>query len=113
MTRVMIVDDDPDILQLVEKGLKKAGYQVTPAENAEVALQKINRAMPEYVVNKAIEGLNGRGKAVKGSSILLVGMAYKPDVDDMRESCSLKLMDMFVRKTYDFWRMIFVSLFLL
>ncbi len=54
MARVMIVDDDPDILQLVEKGLKKAGYQVTPAENAEVALQKITRTMPDLVITDAM-----------------------------------------------------------
>jgi len=53
---------------------------------------EINRAMPFYVTGKITEALNAAGKPVKGSRILLVGMAYKPDVDDLRESPSLKLM---------------------
>jgi CheY-like chemotaxis protein len=54
MTRVMIVDDDPDILKLVEKGLKKAGYQVAAAETAEVALEKIARTMPDLIITDAM-----------------------------------------------------------
>jgi len=50
----MIVDDDPDILQLVAKGLKKAGYQVTTAENAEVALDKVSSAVPDLVITDAM-----------------------------------------------------------
>lgn len=52
---------------------------------------EINTYMPEYVVNKTIEGLNGEGKSINGARLLLVGMAYKPDVDDTRESPSLNL----------------------
>lgn len=53
---------------------------------------EINTSMPEYVVNKTIEGLNNEGKALKGAKLLIVGLAYKPNVDDLRESPSLNLM---------------------
>lgn len=52
---------------------------------------EINRYMPRYVVEKLQDCLNTYGKAVKGSRILLLGLAYKPDLDDMRESPSLEL----------------------
>jgi UDP-N-acetyl-D-glucosamine dehydrogenase len=57
---------------------------------------EINRAMPEYVVQRTMESLNSRGKAVKGSRILLLGLAYKANVDDMRESPTFALMDRFL-----------------
>src|SRR5262249_33761996 len=47
---------------------------------------EVNAAMPEYVVNKVADALNDRGKPVRGSKVLLLGMAYKKDVDDPRES---------------------------
>ena len=56
---------------------------------------QVNRSMPEYVVRRTMIALNERGKAVKGSRILLLGLAYKPDVDDMRESPTFELMDRF------------------
>ena len=56
---------------------------------------EINTAMPEYVVNKTIQGLNEKGKALRGSNILLVGLAYKPNVDDLRESPGLNLIKRF------------------
>jgi UDP-N-acetyl-D-glucosamine dehydrogenase len=56
---------------------------------------EINRSMPDYVVRRTMEALNSRGKAVNGSRILLLGLAYKPDVDDMRESPTFALMDRF------------------
>ena len=49
----------------------------------------INSYMPQHVVNKAVAALNDRRKAVKGSRILLVGVAYKADIDDLRESPAL------------------------
>ena len=55
---------------------------------------EINTAMPHYVVAKAIDALNAQGKAVKGARVLIVGLAYKPDVDDARESPSFVLMDL-------------------
>ena len=56
---------------------------------------EINRGMPEYVVQRTMEALNSRGKAVNGSKILLLGLAYKANVDDMRESPTFALMDRF------------------
>ena len=55
---------------------------------------EINTAMPAYVVHRVADALNERQKAVKGSSILVVGLAYKPNVDDERESPSYVLMEM-------------------
>jgi UDP-N-acetyl-D-glucosamine dehydrogenase len=54
---------------------------------------EINTAMPEYVVHRVADALNDRNKAVKGSRILILGLAYKPNVDDERESPSYELMD--------------------
>jgi UDP-N-acetyl-D-glucosamine dehydrogenase len=56
---------------------------------------QINRAMPMYVVNRTVEALNEREKPVKGSRILFMGLAYKADVDDMRESPTFELMNRF------------------
>jgi len=55
---------------------------------------EINTAMPQFVVDRVAEALNTRRKAVRGSRILLVGLAYKPDVDDMRESPTFILLDL-------------------
>ena len=55
---------------------------------------EVNRAMPEYVLGKLVDGLNQRGKAVKGSKVMVMGIAYKKNVDDMRESPSVELMEM-------------------
>jgi len=52
---------------------------------------EINRSMPKYVVSKVQDCLNFYGKSLKGSRILILGLAYKSDVDDMRESPSLEL----------------------
>lgn len=54
---------------------------------------EINTSMPEYVIAKVMEGLNAFKKSVNGSKLLLVGLAYKKDVDDTRESPSLRLME--------------------
>lgn len=53
---------------------------------------EINSSMPEYVVGKVAEALNSQGKAIRGSKILVLGIAYKPNVDDMRESPSVEIM---------------------
>lgn len=50
---------------------------------------EINTNMPRYVVGRVMEALNDRGKPVKGSRILVLGAAYKPDIDDVRESPAL------------------------
>jgi UDP-N-acetyl-D-glucosamine dehydrogenase len=58
----------------------------------------INTAMPAYVVSRVSDALNDHGKAVKGSRITLLGMAYKRDVDDPRESPGFELMDLLLKK---------------
>jgi UDP-N-acetyl-D-glucosamine dehydrogenase len=50
--------------------------------------------MPEHVVNRVIAALNSQRKALNGSKVLLIGLAYKPNVDDERESPSYVLMDL-------------------
>ncbi|AIY64566.1 UDP-N-acetyl-D-glucosamine 6-dehydrogenase [Pseudoalteromonas piratica] len=59
---------------------------------------EVNTAMPEYVVNKLMDGLNQHGKALKGSKILVLGIAYKKNVDDMRESPSVEIMELIEAK---------------
>src|SRR5437764_736792 len=54
---------------------------------------EINHHMPDYVVRRTVLALNERGQAVKGSRILVLGLAYKPDVDDVRESPSFELIE--------------------
>ena len=55
---------------------------------------EINISMPEYVFRKILMGLNDAGKSMKNSRIIILGIAYKKDVDDSRESPSFKIMDM-------------------
>jgi len=59
---------------------------------------EINTAMPEYVVNRAGEALNAQKKAINGSKVLIVGLAYKADVDDDRESPSYVLLNLFQQR---------------
>jgi UDP-N-acetyl-D-glucosamine dehydrogenase len=59
---------------------------------------EINTSMPAYVVGKVADALNDRGKSVKGSKIALLGMAYKRDVDDPRESPGFELMELLLQK---------------
>jgi UDP-N-acetyl-D-glucosamine dehydrogenase len=54
---------------------------------------EINTAMPDFVVHRVMEVLNEQGKALKGSRILVLGLAYKSNVDDMRESPTFHLFD--------------------
>lgn len=54
---------------------------------------EINTSMPDYVISKVVDALNEEGKSVKGSRILLLGLAYKADVDDCRESPSFALIE--------------------
>lgn len=55
-------------------------------------------SMPYYVVNKIMDALNERRKSIKNSKLLILGVAYKKDVDDMRESPSLKLIELIKEK---------------
>jgi len=56
--------------------------------------EQINSTMPNYVVELAAEALNADKKAVNGSKILILGVAYKKDIDDMRESPALSIIDL-------------------
>jgi UDP-N-acetyl-D-glucosamine dehydrogenase len=53
---------------------------------------EVNTDMPAFVIGKMAEALRGRGKALKGAKILILGIAYKKDVDDIRESPALEIM---------------------
>lgn len=55
---------------------------------------EINQGMPEYVFGKLVKALNERRKSVRGSRILVLGIAYKKNVDDMRESPSVHIMEL-------------------
>jgi UDP-N-acetyl-D-glucosamine dehydrogenase len=55
---------------------------------------EINHAMPRYVLQRVTLALNDRQKAVKGAKALVLGLAYKPDIDDVRESPSFELIEM-------------------
>ncbi len=59
---------------------------------------EVNTAMPGYVITKVSDALNDAGKAVRGSKVALLGMAYKKDIDDPRESPSFELMDLLLKK---------------
>ncbi len=59
---------------------------------------RINTEMPDYVVEKVGETLDTRKKAIKGSKILILGVSYKKNIDDMRESPALKLIDILQSK---------------
>lgn len=59
---------------------------------------EINRAMPMYVVSKAEGGLNRQGVAVSKSRVLVLGIAYKPNVDDVRESPAVEIMELLAER---------------
>lgn len=59
---------------------------------------EVNTAMPDHVIHRVADVLNEKGKAVKGSRILILGLAYKPNVDDERESPSYVLMERLVHR---------------
>ena len=59
---------------------------------------EINAEMPEYWVSKVVDALNDAKKAVRGSTVLVVGVAYKKDIDDLRESPALDIMRLLERR---------------
>jgi UDP-N-acetyl-D-glucosamine dehydrogenase len=50
--------------------------------------------MPQYVLDQTLKALNAHQKALNGSKVLVIGLAYKPDVDDIRESPTFHIMDL-------------------
>ena len=62
---------------------------------------RINVNMPYYAADRVVRALNDEGKAVKGSRVLILGVSYKPDVGDLRESPSLKLLELLRRASAD------------
>jgi len=59
---------------------------------------EINTDMPHYVVGRTLEAMNDRGKSLKGAKVLVLGLAYKKDIDDVRESPSIELIELFRKK---------------
>jgi UDP-N-acetyl-D-glucosamine dehydrogenase len=59
---------------------------------------EINTNMPRYVVSRVLEAMNDRGKTLKGSKVLVLGAAYKPDIDDIRESPALDVIGLLQKK---------------
>jgi UDP-N-acetyl-D-glucosamine dehydrogenase len=59
---------------------------------------EINVSIPYYVVSKVVDALNERKKSIKGAKVLIVGVAYKKDVDDARESPALAIIDLLQKK---------------
>jgi len=71
----------------------KARQYGMPTRFIELAGQ-INTSMPHYVVAKTMEALNERRKSLKGARVLVLGLAYKKDIDDVRESPSIELIEL-------------------
>jgi UDP-N-acetyl-D-glucosamine dehydrogenase len=75
---------------------KMKAYQYT-ARFIELA-SEINTNMPRYVVTRILEAMNERGKTLKGAHCLVLGVAYKPDIDDIRESPALDVIGLLQKK---------------
>jgi UDP-N-acetyl-D-glucosamine dehydrogenase len=63
---------------------------------------EVNLSMPAYVIDRLADALNERGRSLKGANVLILGVAYKRDLDDDRESPAYKLMELLVRKHAEF-----------
>lgn len=59
---------------------------------------EINNTMPYYVIEKVLKAMNTLGRSLIKANILIVGVAYKPDIDDMRESPALKIIDLLLKE---------------
>jgi UDP-N-acetyl-D-glucosamine dehydrogenase len=77
--------------------MREYGYSAQLIQTA----HEINAQMPRYVVQKIADALNGASLPIKGSRLLLLGMAYKPDVHDTRESPSLEVMHQLLQRGGD------------
>jgi UDP-N-acetyl-D-glucosamine dehydrogenase len=63
--------------------------------------RSVNNRMPGYVASRVAEALNGVGKALHGAKVVVLGLAYKPGVDDVRESPALNVLDRLLRAGAD------------
>lgn len=59
---------------------------------------EINTSMPEYVISKTISALNDHKKSLRGSNILVIGIAYKKDIDDARESPGIRILELLMER---------------
>ena len=84
----------PVVPQFLAARVREYGYSPRLID----AAHEINTSMPGYVVGKVADALNEDGKPVKGSRLLLLGMAYKADVHDTRESPSLEIMRLLLER---------------
>jgi UDP-N-acetyl-D-glucosamine dehydrogenase len=71
-----------------------------PFKMVEMA-QDINAAMPDYVATRIVDALNDRGLSVKGARVLVLGVTYKPDVGDVRESAAIEVIAKLARRGAD------------
>ena len=62
---------------------------------------KINENMPYYVINRLMDAMNGQRKPLAGSNVLVLGVAYKADIDDMRESPAIRVVELLLDKEAD------------
>ena len=62
---------------------------------------EINSAMPAFVVQKVADALNSRGRAVQGARVLVLGVAYKKDIGDIRESPAMEILEMLIARGAD------------
>lgn len=77
--------------------MKEVNYSARFIELA----SEINTNMPRYVVSRILEALNDRGRTLKDSRVLVLGAAYKPDIDDVRESPALDVIALLKKKGAD------------
>jgi nucleotide sugar dehydrogenase len=68
---------------------QQLGYRVGFIEHA----NEVNNRMPDYVVSRVADALNDAGKAIRGSKVLAIGVAFKPGVDDLRESPAIEVVE--------------------
>lgn len=74
--------------------MKEMNYNARFIELAD----EINTNMPRYVVERVLDAMNDRGKTLKNSNVLVLGAAYKPDIDDVRESPALDVIALLLQK---------------
>jgi UDP-N-acetyl-D-glucosamine dehydrogenase len=77
--------------------LREYGYSARLID----AAHEVNASMPQHVIQKVADALNDQGRAIKGSRLLLLGLSYKPNVHDTRESASLEVMRQLLRRGGD------------